>query len=279
MTLKTSPESSRKAANIGGSYRSLNEVCSLVDDFRTSGRGWYLRTAQFATGDVEVVALSLCSDDSLRNGGGAKRENDSKDQMTETVLKKSQARARKQVRHKLMMLQADRLLTLTYRENQTDIKQGWKDLQAFNRKMKWRFKDRWQYVAVPEYQKRGAVHWHLAISGYFPVKTVRRFWREIVGEGNIDITSPKERIQKNSWNPKRIANYLSKYIQKNDSVAFNKRRFSSTQIPPPESKTGWLVPGLSVGQIMRKLINGMTRKPAASFWEGEGYFPMCLMTT
>lgn len=261
--------------------RTLNEISGFFADERDTGKGWYTKVLTFNSGDVECIALKLDSDQALRKGGGAKRDNESKSQMNDVVLLKSQSRAKKQVRYKSMMMNADRMLTLTYRENITDLAQAWSDLKAFSRKMKSEFDEDWQYICVPEFQKRGAVHFHMAISGFFPVNKVRQFWREIVGEGNIDITSPRS-IGKNTWNPKRIALYLAKYITKNDSVEFNKRRYSSTNIPNPPFVTGWLpiTIGLSIDVYLSRIIRALSNREPTDFYQtDESYFPLIIVST
>ncbi len=262
-------------------YRTLNDICGFFADHRDTGKGWYTKVLSFTSGDVECVALKLDSDQSIRKGGGAKRDNTKKSEMSVIVLSKSQARAKKQVRYKSMMMNADRMLTLTYRENITDLKRAWSDLKAFSRKMKTEFEDDWQYICVPEFQKRGAVHFHMAVSGFFPVNKVRQFWRDVVGEGNIDITSPRA-VDKNSWNPKRIANYLAKYITKNDSVEFNKRRYSSTNIQAPPFVTGWLpiTVGLSVDMYLSRIVRTLSgREPTDFYQTNESYFPLIIVST
>lgn len=262
--------------------RTLNDVYSLISDERNSGKGWYTKVVAFNSGDVECIALKLDSDQSIRKGGGAKRENTDKSEMNELVLAKSQARARKNIRYKSLMLNADRMLTLTYRENKTDLAACRSDLERFSRLMRKEFDKQWQYIAVPEFQKRGAVHFHMAISGFFPVKKVRSIWRSVVGDGNIDITSPRIAIGKNSWNPRRIANYLSKYLTKTDSVQFNKRRYSSSNIPPPPFVTGWLpiTIGLCPEIIMSRIIRMLSDREPTDFYEtSESYFPLIIVST
>lgn len=267
------------------SQRTLNDIDRRISPVRDSGNGWHIKATAFPSGDVEVMAIKLTSDDRLSKRGGGKRKNTDKDSMDEVALKKSQQRAKRTVRHKLLTMQADRLLTLTYRENMTDVDQGWKDLHAFSRKMKHVFGDRWQYVCVPELQKRGAVHFHLAIKGFYPVNLVRKLWRTVIGEGNIDITDPgKYQLQHTSrknaaWNPKKIANYLSKYITKNETVAFNRRRYSSTKIELPEPLTGWVAYGLPMFSLFENIVKGLTRKSVTERYETDGYFQVLIATT
>ena len=261
--------------------KSLSESHELITTERDTGNAFYMVGRQYPTGDVELTAIKLGSDDQLRRGGGAKRKNKNKTLMTETVLAKSRQRAKTTIRRKLLSIRADRMLTLTFRENVTDIDAAWRVFKYFCKLMRFRYKEKWAYVAVPEYQKRGAVHFHLGISGFYAVGTVRRFWLRACGQlqGNIDITDPRK-FNKKSWNPKRISNYLSKYVSKNDSVEFNKRRYSSGgEIPVPEPVNGWLALGVPVVKVMREVIESATRKPLARVIEIEGYYDMHVLTT
>jgi len=58
-------------------------------------------------------------------------------------------------------------ITYTYRENLTDITTANKDFNAFNKRLqkylknKLKYKQKVYYIAVPEFQLRGAVHYHV----------------------------------------------------------------------------------------------------------------------
>jgi hypothetical protein len=243
-----------------------------LDSNRSTGTGYHVITRQYASGDVEALAFFKNPEDKIQRGGH-KRQNKDKKEMLHSNLQKSQARARRMIRRKTLSLNADRMLTLTFRENLTDIDKAWEYFKRFNLAMKREYPERWRYVAVPEYQKRGAVHFHLAISGRYNYNHIRKIWWSIVGEGqgNIDITDPKK-YQKNSWNPKRIANYLAKYMSKNETVSFNKRRYSSGgKIPEPVIMLAWLAFGLPVIQILRQQINMLTDRPTGQPWEHEAW--------
>lgn len=260
--------------------RTLAEVHPLVDEYRTTGNGWHLRSRVYPTGDVEVLALSLGVEDSLKQGGGSGRKNVSKTEMDTETLLKSQRRAKKIIRQKILTFQADTLLTLTYRENQSDLKLAWKHFNKFNRLMKWRYKEKWQYVAIPEFQKRGAVHFHLAVKGRYHYNTVRKLWKQAIeGEGNVDFQRPTRKNGSATKSPKKIASYLSKYLTKQETVEFNKRRYSSSRIELPPLIAGWLALGVPVVQVMVQLLEHQTRMSVASIFEVEGHFPIVIVTT
>lgn len=119
-------------------------------------------------------------------------------------------RAAATIRRKCMAMHADRLLTLTTAENITDVAMAWENWQKFARAMREHYGE-FKYIVIPERQTRGAVHFHCAIKGFYPVNDVRAIWRSIVGPGNIDITSPRTGGQ---WSTQKLANYLTKYITK-----------------------------------------------------------------
>jgi hypothetical protein len=138
-------------------------------------------------------------------------------------LENSARRAKTNVRHACKSINADTLLTLTYKENQTDLALTKRHLKEFARRM-YRVHPTFVGVAGFERQKRGAWHVHLAtvslpnalqragmrIRSY---DLIRSIWRSVVGSlgGNIDVSKRKRNSQRS---PARIASYLSKYITK-----------------------------------------------------------------
>ena len=152
-------------------------------------------------------------------------------------------RAKTQVRRRCKAIQADCMLTLTYRELVTDEKRVQADLKALVKRF--RSIGAFEYVACLETQKRGALHVHLACQ-QFPaymlnehgvrVKSynlIRSMWWRIVGRGNgnVDLTRPRGR---NSAH--RIASYIGKYVGKGieDSVFNAKSYWSSKGIVMPK---------------------------------------------
>jgi len=270
---------SREAA---AQTRASGQLHPLITPERSTGNGHYLSCRYYEAADeIEISAIRLDHGDSLRRGGGAGRKNASKNSMDEATLNKSIARARSNIRRKALSMSADRMLTLTFRDNVTDVDEAWSVFKYFCKLMRKRYREKFQYIAVPEFQKRGAVHFHMAIGHYFHANTVRRLWHRAVGHrgGNIDITSPKK-FGKKSWNPKRIANYISKYISKAEIVDFNKRRYSTGgKIQLPDPQRGWLALGVPVVSIMRQIVETRTRKQIECVWESEGFFGIIYCST
>ncbi len=260
---------------------AAKELHPLITPDRDTGNGYYLSCRHYPCDEVEISAIQLGPEDSLRRGGGARRKNEKKDEMDSPTLAKSSARSRTVVRRKALSMEADRMLTLTFRHNLTDIDLAWSVFKYFCKLMRFRYKERFVYIAVPEYQKRGAVHFHLAMKGYFCVKIMRHLWLRAAGkyEGNVDITSPKK-FGKKSWNPKRIGQYISKYLTKTDSVNFNKKRYSTGgEIQLPQPIRGWLALGVPVIKIMSEVIESISRKQVSTIWESEGFFGITYLST
>ncbi len=69
----------------------------------------------------------------------------------------------------------------------------------------------WVYIAVPERQKRGAWHWHLAVVGWQDVGLLRACWLKVVGDGNIDV---QERVNATVNRRLGIVKYLGNYLTK-----------------------------------------------------------------
>jgi len=262
--------------------RSLHPMTTLKRDVGNCHR---LSIRNFPSGDVEIMAIKHEPDQRLGVKGKKPRKNIEKKYMDLSTINKSRSRAKKKVRHKSMTMQADRMLTLTFQFNLTDIGMAWDVLNYFNKLMRHEFGKDYCYIAVPEYQKRGAVHFHLALHGYYHVKVVRKLWLRAAGKfgGNVDITSPKK-YGKNSWNPRRIARYLSKYITKSDSVSFNKKRYSSTRtLIPPEPLIEWLPftingAGNVIG-VMSDILEYLTEQKPSTMWEINGYLSIKFLST
>lgn len=159
--------------------------------------------------------------------------------------KRAGARAVAQIRRDLLTITADRMLTLTYRQNMTDRSKALADLIRFNRAMKTRFEN-WASVAVLEWQQRGSAHFHLGISGFYPVSVIREVWLSIVGEGNIDIAfKPDGRGNQYS----KLASYMGKYLAKDldEGRKPGEHRYFRCQIPAHPSEVYYIPAGCPLG--------------------------------
>jgi hypothetical protein len=127
-----------------------------------------------------------------------------------------------------MMLRADRMLSLTFRENLTDLGLAWKALGKWFRMVR-RLMPDFAYVAVPERQDRGAWHFHLAIRGFRNVSVLRYLWHKVVGSGSVNIG------RGGAWKRGAIARYLCKYMSEDFDTgqAYRKRYSSAGTIAEP----------------------------------------------
>lgn len=142
-------------------------------------------------------------------------------------------RARQRIRWSTKAIGADRMLTLTYRENQTDRSLASKHLARFIARCRKEWSS-FKYVAAPELQERGAWHWHIGVRGFVNYDKLRGFWWQAIGyrirwsaEGkpilrDTDITPGNVQGQyykgsgkpQSTWDTDRMAGYMAKYVGK-----------------------------------------------------------------
>jgi hypothetical protein len=105
------------------------------------------------------------------------------------------------------------LISLTYQEHLTDLKVGWKHFNAFIRQLRYRFGNEFRYLAVPEWQGNGRLHFHTLFWGLpedlqyrpgLPEEVQNRIIARTWNRGFVDVVltdgSPK------------LATYLSAYF-------------------------------------------------------------------
>lgn len=202
--------------------------------------GFRLRIHQFKSGVVEGTAMFVPHPRQRADGPIVPTERSLAEieARAEDNIRRATARAKSAVRRLCLAAQVDRLLTLTYQENQTDLAQGWEDFTRFIRIMRDAM-PKWVYVAVAERQKRGAVHFHLAVKGFQDVRRLRAAWRNVVGAGNIDVTNPRKYGGRNGFTSQAArcascSRYITKYMLKDareTETARHRYRHSRITIP------------------------------------------------
>lgn len=165
------------------------------------------------------------------------------------ALEKSARRAKLTCSHKIKESGVSSLLTCTYKANMLDFDKMRSDWAALLRKLK-AIIPGFQGIYAFEQQTRGAWHVHAAIQK-LPVYLwvpdgrgrharlvmvrswdyIRRCWRAIVGEGNIDVDGHRRRGRgRGSYSLARLATYVSKYLTKDHATGPEGRnRWGSTQ--------------------------------------------------
>lgn len=174
--------------------------------------GYRLRVYQYPSGVVEAISSFVPV---LRTGAASvfvERSVAEVDARAADNVRRAVARARASVRRLCLAAGVDRLLTLTYRRNETDLDAAWQDFARFVRQMRGHMPG-WRYVAVAERQVRGAVHFHLGVVGWQNVGLLRVVWRSVAGDGNIDVTASRSGLSPGA-RAAGCAKYLSKYMLK-----------------------------------------------------------------
>ena len=122
-------------------------------------------------------------------------------------------RARRCVRQACLNVKACYILTLTYHENMQDRRAAIYHRQEFDRRMRKHY-PQWQYVGVLEAQKRGALHWHLAMPFQVDQAIALSEWRMVTGDPTITQVHVGFRPNGKGNAFSKCASYTSKYIGK-----------------------------------------------------------------
>ena len=168
---------------------------------------WGLRVLVYPNGGMEGIIKSTFSHSSSHPSRGA-----SGSAASEVVESSAPRRARTCIRRHIMGSACDRMLTLKYNQNFSDRDSEDVHVTALIRKIRKKYKGI-GYLAVPEYQKRGAIHWHVALNQRICATWTRSAWNKILEEsgliGNINL--------RYFPNPAKQAAYLAKYVSKDMS--------------------------------------------------------------
>jgi hypothetical protein len=205
----------------------------MMPSYNVIQSGHILEVYEYRSG-----VMGLRDDDIVisREGGRDKEgQEDRKAEYRQTVNHKAREKVRRLINanfdeHSLFV-------TLTFAENMTDIEYANYELKKFLQKMKRRQKN-FAYVAVIEFQKRGAVHYHMLCNLHLEWTThkeLQKHERELAaiwGNGFVDIG-----YRKND----NAGAYLIKYMSKehNDERLNGKKRyFFSRNLKQPKKLTG-----------------------------------------
>lgn len=160
--------------------------------------------------------------------------------------------AKKRVRQACKTIGADRMVTLTYRDNMQDRETALRHWDLFRRRL--RKHNQFLYVAVMELQEgfkkgnlnaqegRSSIHFHVAVSGRQCYQLLRSIWQSIVGNdaqgrkmSQVNVRDP-HRFGFGQNGVHKLAAYIAKYCTKSMECREldQKRYFCSRGIPKPE---------------------------------------------
>lgn len=120
----------------------------------------------------------------------------------ENHRKKTVQNARSKLRRIIKSYRLDRFITLTFAENIQDVGQADAEFRKFMKRIRRRFR-KLKYVAVREFQKRGAVHYHLAVNTYIKQAELAEIW----GNGYVW-------AERKTDSQLQVINYICKYLSK-----------------------------------------------------------------
>lgn len=261
-------------------------------------RNYYLNLREFASGEFEAIlrttrpmkmeqmnaamrgttyAQALAEQGlttrDIRPGPPKKEQEEKSEYEIQANLSRAVRRSKQNIRWLCKAMDADRLFTLTYRENQTDREQARADFKKFLRLVRsgWRGQvgvPDWQYVAVLEKQERGAYHIHCAVKGFQRIKFLRMAWYKALGAavdasgedtpGQVNVTNPDKARWGHTgrqWKVNKLAGYLTKYLSKtfDDTMAEKRRYWHCRQIVQPVKQRFW-VSGSDICQAIKATI-------------------------
>lgn len=161
------------------------------------------------------------------------------------------------------------LVTLTYRDNFTDLSGAYKHHSTFVQSLRYKFGKNFKYISVPEFQKRGAVHFHALFWGLpETVLLSERETREIAGIWGHGFVFLKE----TDGNDK-LARYLTKYMSKAfvDPRLKNQKAYASSRnVLRPLVQTN--VPVDYVLEDYRAVGDPVVDRTFYTNWLGEGRY-------
>lgn len=142
----------------------------------------------------------------FRSKGGRKPRGDT-EETEQSNYQETQIRRRNDIK-RLAIANFDehsKFITLTYSDNITDIKQSNYEFKKFVERLKYKY-GKFKYLAVIEFQKRGAIHYHMISDlPYIDNNELREIW----GNGFVKIND----ISKVD----NVGAYLIKYMSKDNN--------------------------------------------------------------
>ena len=265
----------------------------LTEDFQ---KNYYLNIREFASGALEAVLKTVrpmkqeaieasmkgCLTSSRFLAFAVPKTEEEQSEFDRAANHaRAVRRAKQNIRWLCKVMQADRLFTCTYRDNEEDREKVREDFKAFLRlirtgfsvkhadgtKTKYRPIAEWQYVAVLEKQDRGSFHIHCAVKGFQFIKTLRAAWYKAIGgngdergeetPGSVNVTAPQKRWGSGlrEWKTDKLSAYLTKYLQKtfDESATEKKRYWHAKDLKSPEIQRHWIA-GANIVEAIKSTV-------------------------
>lgn len=126
-------------------------------------------------------------------------------------------------------------LTLTFKDNITDYDVAFSSWKRFKQKVERKYKIKLSYLGVVEFQKRGAIHFHICLFNvpYLKHSELYDLWLSVTNGGGVYI----EKV--NTEECDNVGAYVTKYITKDSDDFFDneykgkKRYFTSRNLKEP----------------------------------------------
>jgi hypothetical protein len=154
--------------------------------------------------------------------------------------------------------QLNKFMTLTFAKNITDLKEANYIFNQFIKRITYR-NPNFEYLAVPEFQKRGAVHYHVLCNlPYIEMDALEYVWRN----GMVNIRQVGK--------VNNLGAYMSKYLGKElfSGRMFGKKKFFRSQnLNNPIELIGWLAQKFV--EKFLALLTPVFEKVFQSEWIGE----------
>lgn len=242
---------------------------SLVEDSWTQP-SYRTKIKVYESGDIEMVGVFQEEKNQFKGNTSSKeRKNRDRDSMSYEDLLRSQARARRSIRERVLQIDAKVMVTLTTREY-CDFLQFTDYCKKFMKLWRTRFPTK-PYVLVFEKHKKGDYHAHIATTeGYVDFRMLRKMWhyaltgkfQTLAGQdspGNIDVKTPR---RSRDWKTGGLARYICKYVSKDmASGEFNRKRYwASKGIPSPRTYTVFMPVSFSLATDASALFTSITGK-------------------
>ena len=171
-------------------------------------------------------------------------------QRNQADIDRSLRRTKKIIRHKILMMRPDKMITCTTAEPIVHIDDFTAIVTEFFRLCRAEFND-FKYLAVFERHdssktqeaNRYSFHMHFATVGYMDYNKLRHFWRATVAKhrgteyeaSNVNGSFAQKSCKSSSFNRSKMAGYMSKYVAKDVEYGdpCKKRYWASQNISKP----------------------------------------------